>query len=225
MQKELSLEYNELSTPFEWSYSPITQMWYEDTEDIKPEFPIDTTWEADNVYVRLNDDCDEKSEEEFEQYINYLFGNISNGCDCFSLTWIFKAKNIVTSDIKYLEVCCCNDYLPLLEGFINNIKCGGYANLYIEAFSGVKLFAKVYNDKLHFVVQDYKKLKYDEANIPLFGVIYNVFADKEEFCLQIINNIRKYKLKCKKAIENYLTKNPSATFCGFDKNFIEWVMK
>lgn len=104
MQKELSLEYNELSTPFEWSYSPITQMWYEDTEDIKPEFPIDTTWEADNVYVRLNDDCDEKSEEEFEQYINYLFGNISNGCDCFSLIWIFKAKNIVTSDIKYLEV-------------------------------------------------------------------------------------------------------------------------
>ncbi len=141
------------------------------------------------------------------------------------MTWIFKAKNIATSDIKYLEVCCCNDYLPFLEGFINNIKCGGYANLYIEAFSGVKLFAKVYNDKLHFVVQDYKKLKYDEANIPLLGVIYNVFADKEEFCIQITNNIRKYKLKCKKAIENYLTKNPSATFCGFDKNFIEWVMK
>ena len=226
MQKELNFEYDELSTPFEWSYSPVTKMWYEDKIDIMPEFPIDTTQINDKLNTYLNCDYDENSaEEEIEKYINYLFENTLDGFDCFSLGWIFESKNIVTSDIKNLEINLCNNYLPLIDEFINNIKYNGYATLYIEAFSGVKLFAKAYNDKLHLVVQDYKTIKYTETNVMPFQVIYNVVTDKENFCTQTIENIRKYKVKCKNAIDNYLTQNPSAKLRDIDKIFVYWVME
>lgn len=34
-----------------------------------------------------------------------MFGDTLDCFDCYSLSWIFESKNIVTSDINYFEVC------------------------------------------------------------------------------------------------------------------------
>ena len=234
MQKELNFKYNELTTPFEWSYSPYTKMWYEDKNTALPEFPIISKSIYKNAYILLNGEFsftevtngnyeENAEEEEFTEYINYLFGKTEKGCDCFSLTLLLFFKNCETNIEGYEEICFCHDNLPLIEEFINNINRYGYASIYIEAFSGVKFFAWLHDDKIHFVIQDYKYARYKDTDTPLFKILCNIQADREDFCNRILELVNLYKVKCKNAIKNYMKINPSAKLSEYDMDFINWI--
>lgn len=234
MQKELNFKYNELTTPFEWSYSPYTKMWYEDKNTALQEFPIISKSIYKDAYILLNGEFsftevangdyeEDVAEEEFTEYINYLFGETEKGCDCFSLTLLLFFKNCETNIEGYEEICFCHENLPLIEEFINNINCYRYASLYIEAFSGVKFFAWLHDDKIHFVIQDYKYARYKDTDTPLFKILCNIQADREDFCNRILELVNLYKVKCKNAIKNHIKTNPSAKLSGCDNDFINWI--
>ncbi len=70
--------YDDLNTPYFYSYSPYTKMWYEDKNEKLPE-PDTLPEEVENFGFRdtLDDWRTEQKviKDEFEKYIQYLFVN------------------------------------------------------------------------------------------------------------------------------------------------------
>ena len=161
MQKEIGF-YDELSIPYDYSYSPYTKMWYEDSSEQLPEPNVPSeeianfklfdklgdwaVWEGDEKYYDY-----EEEKGDFENFIKYVCGeNDMWAYDSYSSSILLKSEK----QEKYIHIGV-HEFI-YLEEFVKNIYSKNYSSIYIEAFTGVKFFVwKKGDNKIRLVVQQY----------------------------------------------------------------------
>ena len=209
MQKDIGF-YDDLFTPYDYSYSPYTNMWYQDSCENMPE-PDTEPEEVKNF--KLVDElgdwalCEgdeeyydyEENQEDFKKYVRYICGeNDLRYYDSFSASILLKSEN----QKKYIYIDAWE--LVGLEEFIKNINLNNYSTLYIEAYTGAKFFVwNKENNKIRLIVQQYGLGSVGYIDYNLLTVDYDALINKDEFISEFLNFINKYKNLLFSAIKEY----------------------
>lgn len=220
MQKEIGF-YNDDTTPYKYSYSPYTKMWYEDEYEQMPEpnvpaekiahFKLDDelglcTWMNGKKY------CDYEEEKvDFENYIKYVCDGENYGFDACDVSILPNSK------ILEIDISISIEEFIDLEEFIKNIDNKNYSFLYCKDFSGMKFFAwKKENNKIRLLIQRYGTFEIGYIDYDQLCVEYDMKIDKDEFVNEFMRVINKYKNLVIKKIEEYENKN-NITFSNPNK--------
>ncbi len=208
MQEEIF--YDELSTPYDYSYSPYTKIWYADAHEQIPEPDVEpeelskfklhdelgdwAIWEGDEKYY----DYDEEKEE-FHKYVKYICGEKDLwSYDSYSASILFESEK----QKKYAHISV-HEFINL-EKFLKNIDAQDFSSIYIEAYTGIKLFVwKKENNKIRFVVQQYGLGSGGYIDYDLLTIGYDVIIDKNEFVNEFMRFINKYKNLLFEKIKEY----------------------
>lgn len=217
-------DYQEHSTPYDYSYSPDTDSWYKDEEIIMPEPKFEPTV-IDNFVIKdilgFNYNSKRENEKEFQNFIAYNFG-VENGEDvcAFSITNIplfpCDSKNNSTVAIEIY-------YFDTLLKFAENIEKGKDTSAYIESYSMIKFFAWQKEDnKVRFVVQRYF-LDNDDYKTD-FVFILDILVDKSQLVAELKRAVNKYITLLKDSIKKY-EKDNYARFTNIRQNICleEWL--
>lgn len=198
--------YNEFSTPYYYSYSPYTKMWYEDINEQIPEpntqpeelakFEIISTlghlgiWEGEESYYDCNNIEEDKEEwEDFEKYIKYICGEKDFfAYDSYSVSLFFKSNE----QAKFAHISV-HEFIEL-EEFVRNLSLKAFSSIYIEAFTGVKFFVwHKENNKIRLVIQEYGLGSAGQIDCSELAIAFDVLIDKDEFIEEFLRVIDKYK--------------------------------
>lgn len=210
MQKDIGF-YEGLFTPFEYSYSQYTKMWYQDScenmpepdtvpEEVKKfklvdEFGDWAVWGGDEKYYNYDE-----QQEDFEKYVRYICGEK----DLWGYDGAFSASILLKSETKKKYIHIADWELYNLEEFIKNINLNNYSTLYIEGYTGVKFFVwDKGNNKIRFIAQQYEIGHAGYIDYNLLTVDYDALIDKDEFVSGFLNFVNKYKNLLFSAIKEY----------------------